>query len=175
MDDSVDLLRFEIKNVNPVTAEAYSQALMAVADEYEQFMALHVSKSEKAAIKMNMASIRDGSLISDIAPYLAGTPPLLEVLKGVADYATYLRALFDWMLSKGERPEIADERKTLKNISSIVKPTVHDSGAQMNIGVDQRRDIQHKCLFERSSGQISAGVRQDKARVHQCCYPGHSP
>jgi len=33
MDDSVDLLRFEIKNVNPVTAEAYSQALMAVADE----------------------------------------------------------------------------------------------------------------------------------------------
>lgn len=134
MDEAVELLRYEIKNVKPVTTEAYAQALMAVADEFEQFMGLHVSRNERSAFKMNMASIRDGSLISDIAPYLAGTPPLLEVLKSVGDYATYLQAIFDWMLCKGGRPEIADEKKTLKNISNIVKPTVHDNGAQMNIG-----------------------------------------
>ncbi|MCY1524271.1 hypothetical protein D9M68_591980 [compost metagenome] len=107
MDDAVDLLWYEIKNVRPVTTETYAQALMAVADEFEQFMALHVSKNEKSAFKMNMASIRDGSLISDIAPYLAGTPPPLEVLKGVGDYATYLRALFDWMLSREKRSRVS--------------------------------------------------------------------
>ncbi|WP_375738285.1 hypothetical protein [Pseudomonas boanensis] len=134
MDEAVELLRYEIKNVRPVTTEAYAQGLMAVADEFEEFIALHVAKNEKAAFRMNMASVSNGSLISDIAPFLAGTPPLLDVLKSVGDYATYLKALFDWMLSKGDRPEIADERKTLKNISNIVKPTIHDNGAQMNIG-----------------------------------------
>ena len=134
MENKADLLRYEIKNVKPVTADAYANAILAVADEFEQFMSLHVAKNEVSAFRMNMASVSTGSFIADIAPYLAGTPPLLDAMKNVGDYATYLKALFSWTLAKGERPAIADEKKTLKNISNIVKPTVHDNGAQMNIG-----------------------------------------
>lgn len=139
MDDSTvtesqDLLRFEIKNVKPITAEAYANAVNAVSDEFEQFMSMHVAKAEVAAFKMHMASVKNGSFISDIAPYLAGTIPLLEAIKSVGDYATYLNTVFNWMLNAGERPAIADEKKTLKNVTNIVKPTVHDNGAQMNIG-----------------------------------------
>lgn len=139
MDESASskpskMLRYEIKNVKPLTAEAYAHAIIAVSDEFEQFMALHVAKNEVSAFKMHMVSIENGSLIADIAPYLAGTLPLLDAIRNVGDYATYLNAVIDWALAKSERPAIADERKTLKNISSIVKPTVHDNGAQMNIG-----------------------------------------
>jgi len=135
MENLNELLRYEIKNVNPVSAEAYATALMSVSDEFEQYLSLHIAKNEIPAYRMNMASIQNGSFISDIAPYLAGTIPLLETAKSVKDYATYLGAVVQWLLSKGERPAIADEKKTLKNISNIVRPTVHDNGAQMNIGV----------------------------------------
>lgn len=135
MDDLKDLLRYELKNVNPVSAEAYASALIAMSDEFEQYLSLHIAKSEAHAYRMHMASIQNGSLISDLGPILAGTIPLLDTVKSVKDYAAYLSAIVQWLLSKGDRPAIADEKKTLKNVSSIVRPTVHDNGAQMNIGV----------------------------------------
>ena len=134
MDVQPDLLRYEIKNQKPVSAEIYSAGLMAMADEYEQFMTLYQSKAERGTCKLAVGSIRDGSIISDLMPIVAGTIPLLDGIKGVSDFAAYLKALIDWMISSGVRPAVADEQKTLKNISNIVKPTVHDNGAQMNIG-----------------------------------------
>lgn len=134
MEEASEKLRYELKNVRPVTAEMYALGLMSIADEYEQYMALHLSKAEHGSAKMMVSSIRNGSIISDIQPFIAGTLPLIEALKHVKDYASYLRAVIDWTLGIGSRPEIADERKTLKNISNIVRPSVHDQGSQVNIG-----------------------------------------
>ncbi len=135
MDSNSDQLRYEIKNCNPVTASNYSDGLSAIADEYEQFMGLHLSKAERGTAKMYVSSVRDGSIISDLQPYIAGTLPLIEGLKDVKAFATYLKTLIDWTQGRAERPEIVDERKTLKNISNIVKPTVNDEGSQVNVGV----------------------------------------
>ena len=134
MEEASEKLRYELKNVRPVTAEMYAQGLMSIADEYEQYMALHLSKAEHGTAKMMVSSVRNGSIISDIQPFIAGTLPLIEALKHVKDYASYLKAVIDWTLGLGSRPEIVDERKTLKNISNIVKPSVHDQGSQVNIG-----------------------------------------
>ncbi len=135
MDDLSDLLRYEIKNVKPVSTESYAAALASVSEEFEQYLSLHISRAEIPAYRMHMASVRAGSIISELAPYLAGTIPLLEAAKNVKDYATYLSTVIQWLLGKADRPAIADEKKTLKNIANIVRPTVHDNGAQMNIGV----------------------------------------
>ncbi len=127
-------LRYEIKNRKPVDATTYAQAMIALEDEYVQFMALHVSATEQEACRLIVGSVRDGSIITILAPAIAGTLPLLDTMMSITDYATYLKSLFDWARGEAERPKLADERKTLKNISNIVRPTVHDQGAQMNIG-----------------------------------------
>lgn len=134
MDGPADLLRYELKNRNPVSASAYAEALMALDDEFVQFMALHVSREEQPACRMMVGSVRDGSIISDLFPVIAGTIPLLEAVQTAKQYADYLKAVVAWMLGGIDRPAIADERKTLKNISNIVRPMVNDKGAQMNIG-----------------------------------------
>lgn len=134
MDVQPDFLRYEIKNRKPVPAEVYAAGLEAMADEFEQFMSMHQSKAERGTCRLAIGSVRNGSIVSDLMPIVAGTIPLLDGIKGVSDFAGYLKALIDWMISGGERPAVADEEKTLKNVSNIVKPTVHDEGAQMNIG-----------------------------------------
>jgi len=134
MDDQGSMLRYEIKNQKPVPTESYALGLLAMADEYQQFMALYMPKAERDMCKLVVGSVHDGSIVSDLMPIVAGTIPLLDGIKGVTDFASYLKTLIDWMISGGERPAVADEQKTLKNVSNIVKPTVHDNGAQMNIG-----------------------------------------
>lgn len=132
--DSQNLLQFEIKNIKPVSAEDYASALLAVADEYQQFLSLHYSVAEVPTSKLFVSGVENGSIISTLTPAIAGTLPLIGSIQTVMDYAEYLAALVDWTLGKTLRPPVADERKTLKNVGNIVKPTVHDQGAQMNIG-----------------------------------------
>ncbi len=130
----IQQLLFEIKNVAPVEASVYAEALIALEDEFAQFMALHVSKTERDACRLVVGSVKEGSIISILQAAMAGTMPLLDVMMTISEYADYIKTLIDWARGKGERPAIADERKTLKNVSNIVRPTVNDQGAQMNIG-----------------------------------------
>ena len=173
MDFGEEKLRYEIKNISPVTAGNYADGLSAIADEFEQFMALYLSKAERGTAKMYVSSVRDGSIISDIQPYLAGTLPLIESLKDVKEFASYLKTLIDWAKGSGKRPEIADEAKTLKNLSNIVKPTVNDEGAQLNIGiVNFQGDVQFNISLSEPQAKAVQGFVRSRLGAIKEVMPG---
>lgn len=130
----IGYLQFEIKNNFPVSAEDYANSLLGIADEYRQFMSLHCSSIETDESTLLVRSVKEGSILSTLGPAISGTLPLIGSVQTVFDYAEYLAALVGWAQGKLLRPAIADEKKTMKNVVSIVAPTVKDQGAQLNIG-----------------------------------------
>lgn len=174
-DHKPSFLQFEIKNVNPVSAEDYANALSAVADEYQQFMLQHSSRVEVATSKLYIHRVEPGSIMSTLAPIITGTMPLIGSVQTAFEYAEYLSALFAWALGKLARPPVADEKKTLKNMNSIVRPTVHDQGAQLNIGAMHFQAPVHVTVNLGSSEAeaVSAFTRHRLDRLREAKPGGH--
>ncbi|EHK72331.1 hypothetical protein PPL19_05310 [Pseudomonas psychrotolerans L19] len=128
-------MAFVIDNRRPVVATVYAQSLEALGNEYRRYLAAFHPDADAEHTQMCISEVRAGSILSVLAPVVVGALPFFDAAKTAVEYADYLKAVVEWALGKsGEKPKLADEAKTMKDMVKILEPTARDQGSQMNIG-----------------------------------------
>jgi len=128
-------MAFVIDNKRPVLATVYAQSLEALSAEYTRYISAFHSPADAEFTHMFVDQMRQGSIVSVLEPIVVGALPLFDAARTIFEYSDYLKAVIDWALGKTEeKPKLADEARTLKDMVKILEPVARDQGAQMNIG-----------------------------------------
>lgn len=122
-------LTIKISNTEPVELADFAKSMMSLANDYES----RCTANPKQPAKLYIKEIKNGSIVAILAPLapLAGQL-LTEQFDLVGNYADFLKAVFDWLLKGGDKPE-GVTLKNLHNISNLVSPVANDKGANIHI------------------------------------------
>lgn len=127
-------LKFEIKNVKPIELIDLTNSLLALGNEYQNFISKQHPEAMASDVKLYINEVRSGSVIALLT---AMTPQLMDgfnYVNTVVDFAGFLKSSFA-LLSNGQANKNSElSPATLSNLSQIVEPVAKDSGAQLNIG-----------------------------------------
>lgn len=130
-DESV--LSIELNNKKPVELTDLTESLLSLSIEYRRFVARRTDVFAENEAKLYIKEIRSGSIIADlIAPAVPLVAPLLEHRESIAEYAKWLKGIFDFYKgSFSEKPKL--DKTSYQNLSTFLQPVAKDNGAQLNI------------------------------------------
>jgi len=155
-------MAFVIDNRRPVLASVYAQSLEALSSEYTRYLSAFHSPADAECTQMFVHQLRPGSIVSVLEPFVVGALPLFDAAKTVLEYSDYLKTIFDWALGKTEeKPRMADDARTMKDMVKILEPVARDQGAQMNIGTVENNGTIN---FTLNIGSTEANAAQNHFR-----------
>ena len=144
-------LTVTIRNSEPVALADFAKSMMSLANDYES----RATANPKQPTKLYIKEIKNGSIVAILAP-LAGQF-LFDHMDLVEDYAEYLKAVLDWLLKGGEKPQGVSVQN-LNNISHFVAPVANDKGANIHIQAGNNANI------NLTINHYEANTVQNKAR-----------
>ncbi len=128
-------LQIIIRNRSPVELVDFSNCMIAVANEYTDYVQ-ESGTDPKGDAKLYINEIKKGSIdaiLAPLVPFAMATLPAIESVNSVITFISYLKVAFDYLGGKSdEKPAMS--KSTLQNIEKIMVPVANDSGAVMSIG-----------------------------------------
>lgn len=156
-------LRFHFENKKPIELIDFTNALVSVQNEYEQFA---LSKGVgKVDAKLYVEKVKEGSIIVDLAAHTCeALLPMMADVVTITEFAKVIKTVFEYFLGVGERPEYLT--KSMCQIASdIVNSTAKDSQATLIIQLRQGATINGNVNMCIATEQATA--TQNQSRVEQ--------
>lgn len=118
----------------PIQLSSLCQSLEGVAKEYSSFIQLHsVDKNiEPCDNNIYVTQITKGSIIIELAAYIAATYTLFEHSNAIFEFGENIKRVYEWLQNKGARPDNITA-KQLRNLSQTLEPVVNDPNASVQI------------------------------------------
>lgn len=130
-------LTIEINNKNPIELLDLTDSMHAVGKQYVRYLnktGNTVSENTKLYVK----EVRSGSVIIELSDLLPFSIPFVDITNwnSILEFVQHLKAVYEYLLGKGPKPEGDFQKADWQNYSSIVNPVVKDEGSQINISGD---------------------------------------
>lgn len=138
MSDTVQELKdirlvIKIDNKNPVELMDLTKSLVALASQFNTYVAKNGDSKENREAKLFVKEIKTGSIILDLIEVATvGALPFLENVNTIVGFAEYVKSAVTWFLNgDGESPEFSS--KDCSDFSQIVNPVANDRASQLNV------------------------------------------
>lgn len=134
------ILRFYIKNEQPVHVSDLADALAGIRGQYQRFLTLMPDPIEASDVPLVVRQIRSGSIILDLGVMAQIAVPLflqqgiaaLDQANMLLGYGKRVTAVLRYFLKKGDRPAGLNA-KDCRDVSQIMQPVAKDGASQFNL------------------------------------------
>lgn len=127
-------LEFKIQNVRPVELVDLTNSLLALGNEYQDFLGREHPEAIASEVKLYVNEVKSGSVIATLS---AMSPLLLDgisYVNTVVDFASFLKRAMTVLSGNDDANQKTELTPgTLKNLVQIVEPVAKDGGSQLNI------------------------------------------
>lgn len=153
-------LSVRLETVQPMELADFSVSLLALGAEYQRFAAREGAQDARLYVR----EMKAGSVIAELVPYVgqmaAVMPGIIDQGLKIVEFAKHLRAGYEWLLGRGEKPDL--DQESLRNLSSIVEPIAKDRAGQINIAAINLHDS--PITFNMTLSTIEASAAQNRVR-----------
>jgi hypothetical protein len=128
-------ITLEVKNTQPIELLDLTASLTALGGEYLRYLEYEHPEASASEVRLYVTEVHSGSVIATL---MAASPQLIEAgahALSVISFAEKLKKAYDFLIGLSKKPEPLD-KKTLRNLATIVEPIAKDSGSQLNIGAN---------------------------------------
>jgi len=154
-------LRYHLKNESPVELTDLTSSMLAIGDEYKNFLQATPGFGSPSELKLYVQEIKTGSILAELVAMMPAALLFVEHANSVIEFSKYLVSGYDYLLGRTkDRPEIIT-RKSLGNLSKIVEPVAKDKSSQLNIG---SLNVGGNVIYNFNIGSQDANVAQNIAR-----------
>lgn len=148
-------LTIEINNKKPVELVELTKSLIALGNQYNNFIQKNGGTEEEKNAKLYIKEVRHGSIIFDLVDYVVvGMIPFVENVNSVAAFAILCKKAFDFFTGKSETVPEGLTVQDYKDFSQMVQPIVSDRGSAMNVGTTVNGN--HNIIFNINNLEANA-------------------
>lgn len=126
-----DTMTVIIKHQNPIDLLDFSNAMLALSDQYVRVMAQQSVMIPEDA-RLYIRGVEKSSILADLVAMAPATLGFMSDLNTTVQFAGYLKDSFGYFKDQeGSKPSA--DRKDLTNLHNILTPIAKDRSAQINI------------------------------------------
>jgi hypothetical protein len=126
------ILSLKINNKNPLELNELTNALNALAKEYDYFVKNEFGYT-KIDRKLEIKKLEQGSLIIDLA---AVAIPLMDNVNVIYDFGKHLINTLDHFVGKTKTDLPSTSKRTCDNLNNFINPIANDIGSSITININ---------------------------------------
>lgn len=132
-------LSLKINNKNPLELNELTNALNALAKEYDLFVKneFGYTKTDRKLEIKKLEWVEQGSLIIDLA---ATITPILHDTNVILSFGKYLISTLDYFVGKTRNDALAISKRTCNNLINFLNPVANDIGSSIIIDINNSQN-----------------------------------
>lgn len=155
-------LEVVIKNTRPIALTDLTMALLAVGQQYEDFVENEIPADLQVFSTLLVKEVRTGSIIFELIAQgvIPAVPLLWSQTSSLVEWCRLAEHLMQWLTGKTNLPPKTITKNDLKQWNNIVEPVAKDNGSQMNFNVNDGGTVINQFIVS----SIDANVMQNRIR-----------
>jgi hypothetical protein len=160
-------LEVVIQNTKPVALTDLTLALLAIGQQYEQFVEHELPPEAQISSTLLVKEVRTGSIIFELIAQAVPIAPLLWQGGSMLEWAKCAKDILLFLQSKLKNPPKDLTKQDLKQWDSILEPVAKDSGSQMNFVVHEGGTVQQFIVNSTAANVAQNQIRKQLAQMEE--------
>lgn len=160
-------LEVVIENRKPVVLTDLTLALLAVGQQYEQFVEHELPRDQQVSSTLLVKEVRTGSIVFELIAQAIPIAPLLWQGGSMLEWAKCAKDTLLYLQGKLKNPPKELAKQDLKQWDAILEPVAKDNGSQMNFVVHDGGTIQQFIINSTAANVAQNQIRKQLSQMEE--------
>ena len=134
-------LEVVIRNTKPVVLTDLTLSLLAISQQYEQFVETELPPEARVSTELLVREVRTGSIVFELIAHAIPVAPLFWSGGSIFEWSKVVKDIILFGLGKLKNPPKELTKNDLKQWDSILEPVAKDHGSQINFVVRDQGSV----------------------------------